>query len=56
MRPSRRKVGTAFQPARARVEYQPLGVVGIIVPWKLPTVPCDRPARCCLKRGQSGAD
>lgn len=36
MRPSRRKVGLAFQPASARVEYQPLGVVGIIVPWNYP--------------------
>jgi coniferyl-aldehyde dehydrogenase len=36
MKPSRRAVGLAFQPARARVEYQPLGVVGIIVPWNYP--------------------
>ncbi len=36
MRASRRKVGLAFQPASARVEYQPLGVVGIIVPWNYP--------------------
>ena len=33
MKPSRRRVGLAFQPASARVVYQPLGVVGIIVPW-----------------------
>ncbi|NIE76113.1 coniferyl aldehyde dehydrogenase [Pantoea sp. Ap-967] len=36
MRPSRRRVGLAFQPASARVIYQPLGVVGIIVPWNYP--------------------
>lgn len=36
MQPSRRKVGLAFQPASARVEYQPLGVIGIIVPWNYP--------------------
>ena len=30
MKPSRRKVGLAFQPAKAQVIYQPLGVVGII--------------------------
>ncbi|MGE4405939.1 coniferyl aldehyde dehydrogenase [Pseudomonas sp.] len=36
MRPSRRRVGLAFQPASARVLYQPLGVVGIIVPWNYP--------------------
>lgn len=36
MQPSHRHVGLQFQPAKARVEYQPLGVVGIIVPWNYP--------------------
>ncbi|MGM3386596.1 coniferyl aldehyde dehydrogenase [Stutzerimonas stutzeri] len=36
MKSSSRAVGLAFQPARARVIYQPLGVVGIIVPWNYP--------------------
>ncbi|WP_296259928.1 MULTISPECIES: coniferyl aldehyde dehydrogenase [unclassified Pseudomonas] len=36
MRPSRRSVGLAFQPASAKVIYQPLGVVGVIVPWNYP--------------------
>ncbi|WP_304641242.1 coniferyl aldehyde dehydrogenase [Pseudomonas sp.] len=36
MRPSRRRVGLAFQPGAAQVIYQPLGVVGIIVPWNYP--------------------
>ena len=36
MKPSRRRVGLAFQPGRARVVYQPLGVVGIVVPWNYP--------------------
>ncbi|QGZ28832.1 coniferyl aldehyde dehydrogenase [Stutzerimonas stutzeri] len=36
MKPSRRSVGIAFQPASAKVIYQPLGVVGIIVPWNYP--------------------
>ncbi|WP_407314486.1 coniferyl aldehyde dehydrogenase [Pseudomonas sp. nanlin1] len=36
MKPSRRKVSILFQPAKARVEYQPLGVVGVIVPWNYP--------------------
>ena len=36
MKPSRRRVGIAFQPAKAQVVYQPLGVVGIIVPWNYP--------------------
>ena len=36
MRPRRRPVGLPFLPARARVVYQPLGVVGIISPWNYP--------------------
>lgn len=36
MRPSRRGLGMAFQPASAKVIYQPLGVVGVIVPWNYP--------------------
>ncbi|MBR9987784.1 MAG: coniferyl aldehyde dehydrogenase [Desulfosarcina sp.] len=36
MRPDRRRVGLIFQPAQARVLYQPLGVVGIISPWNYP--------------------
>ncbi|RBH53518.1 MULTISPECIES: coniferyl aldehyde dehydrogenase [Pseudomonas] len=36
MKPSRRRVGLAFQPASAKVVYQPLGVVGVIVPWNYP--------------------
>ena len=36
MKPDRRRAGVLFQPARARVYYQPKGVVGIIVPWNYP--------------------
>lgn len=36
MKPSRRSPGLHFLPARARVVYQPLGVVGIIVPFNYP--------------------
>ncbi len=36
MRPERRRVGIWFKPAIAEVRYQPLGVVGIIVPWNYP--------------------
>jgi coniferyl-aldehyde dehydrogenase len=36
MKASKRKVGVAFQPAAAKVIYQPLGVVGVIVPWNYP--------------------
>ncbi len=36
MRPERRHVSATFQPGRARVLYQPLGVVGVISPWNYP--------------------
>jgi coniferyl-aldehyde dehydrogenase len=36
MAPERRKTGWAFFPARCYIEYQPLGVVGIISPWNYP--------------------
>jgi coniferyl-aldehyde dehydrogenase len=36
MRPERRRVAFPMQLARARVEYQPLGVIGIVVPWNYP--------------------
>ena len=36
MKPSKRHLSLLLQPASARVEYQPLGVIGIIVPWNYP--------------------
>lgn len=36
MRPEMRHVELHFRPARARVVYQPLGVVGIMSPWNFP--------------------
>lgn len=36
MRPERRTVSLHFLPGRARVVYQPLGVVGIVSPWNYP--------------------
>ncbi|PJI48239.1 MAG: coniferyl-aldehyde dehydrogenase [Pseudomonas sp.] len=36
MKPSRRSVGMQFMPASAKVIYQPLGVIGVIVPWNYP--------------------
>jgi coniferyl-aldehyde dehydrogenase len=36
MRPDKRSVGLHFMPASACVAYQPLGVVGIIVPFNYP--------------------
>lgn len=36
MADDRRRVATTFQPARAWVRYEPLGVIGIIAPWNYP--------------------
>ena len=36
MRDEPRHVAMAFQPARAWVRYEPLGVIGIISPWNYP--------------------
>ena len=36
MKPSKRHVGQNLQPAKAFVQYQPLGVVGVMVPWNYP--------------------
>ncbi len=36
MRPESRPVRQLFRPGQAWVEYQPLGVVGIIAPWNYP--------------------
>jgi coniferyl-aldehyde dehydrogenase len=36
MRPKRVSVGLELMPARARILYQPVGVVGIIGPWNYP--------------------
>jgi len=36
MRPERRHVALTFRFASARIEYQPLGVVGIVAPWNYP--------------------
>ncbi|WP_394171790.1 coniferyl aldehyde dehydrogenase [Thalassotalea litorea] len=36
MQPQKRHVGVLFQPASAKVLYQPLGCIGIIAPWNYP--------------------
>jgi coniferyl-aldehyde dehydrogenase len=36
MRPERRRISLHFLPGRARVFYQPVGVVGIVSPWNYP--------------------
>jgi coniferyl-aldehyde dehydrogenase len=51
MKPQRRSVSLLMQPASARVEYQPLGVVGIIVPWNYPIMLAISPLCYALAAG-----
>lgn len=51
MRPSRRGVALWFQPGRAEVRYQPLGAVGIIVPWNYPVYLAVGPLVAALAAG-----
>ncbi len=36
MKPQKRHVSMNFQPASNRIEYKPLGVIGIVAPWNYP--------------------
>ncbi|MBB1438996.1 coniferyl aldehyde dehydrogenase [Shewanella sp. SG41-4] len=38
MKPSRRHAGLLLSPSKVSVQYQPLGVIGIIVPWNFPVM------------------
>lgn len=51
MKPSKRKVGMLFAPATNEVVYQPLGVVGIIVPWNYPIFLALGPLLAALSAG-----
>lgn len=51
MRPLRRPVSFWFQPGRAQVRMQPLGVVGIIVPWNYPLYLAIGPLTAALAAG-----
>jgi coniferyl-aldehyde dehydrogenase len=51
MRPERRRVATIFKPAKAWIQYQPLGVVGIISPWNYPLSLAILPAVDALAAG-----
>ncbi|MFZ5510563.1 MAG: coniferyl aldehyde dehydrogenase [Pseudomonadota bacterium] len=51
MKPERRPVSLWFRPGRARVIRQPLGVVGIIVPWNYPVYLAVGPLTCALAAG-----
>lgn len=51
MKPSKRHVSAMAQPAKAKVVYQPLGVVGVIVPWNYPIFLTTGPLMCALAAG-----
>jgi coniferyl-aldehyde dehydrogenase len=51
MKPSRRLANWATWPASARVEYQPLGVVGIMAPWNYPFFLIAGPLTAALAAG-----
>lgn len=38
MKPQRRHAGLLLSPAKVAVHYQPLGVIGIMVPWNFPVM------------------
>jgi coniferyl-aldehyde dehydrogenase len=51
MRPQRRHVSMTYQPARAAVRFQPLGVIGVISPWNYPFQLALAPAAAALAAG-----
>jgi len=51
MKPNKRGVGMLFAPAKNEVRYQPLGVVGIIVPWNYPIFLAIGPLVAALSAG-----
>lgn len=51
MRPSKRRVSILFAPAKNEVIYQPLGVVGIMVPWNYPIFLALTPLAAALAAG-----
>jgi len=51
MRPKGRAVSWVFKPAKARIQYQPLGVVGVIVPWNYPLFLAFDPLAAALAAG-----
>jgi acyl-CoA reductase-like NAD-dependent aldehyde dehydrogenase len=51
MKPQRRATNFWFLPGRSRVLFQPLGVVGIVVPWNYPIYLAVSPAVAALAAG-----
>jgi coniferyl-aldehyde dehydrogenase len=54
MKPDSRQVGLHFLPAQAKVVYQPLGVVGIMVPFNYPVGLAIEPLIAALAAGNRG--
>jgi len=51
MKPSKRHSGLLLFPSKVRVEYQPLGVIGVIAPWNFPIVLSIAPIVTALAAG-----
>lgn len=51
MKPERRRTSIWFWPGTAQVVYQPLGVVGIVVPWNYPLLLAISPLAAALAAG-----
>ncbi len=51
MRPSKRHISILHQPAKGWVQYQPLGVIGIMAPWNYPLLLSVGPLICALAAG-----
>ncbi|WP_175877708.1 coniferyl aldehyde dehydrogenase [Burkholderia sp. BCC0097] len=51
MKPIRKPMNKWLRPARAKVIPQPLGVVGIVVPWNYPVLLAAGPLICALAAG-----
>lgn len=51
MQPDKRHVNPTHLPAKAWVQYQPLGIVGVITPWNYPLLLAISPLICALAAG-----
>ncbi|EPK9875291.1 aldehyde dehydrogenase family protein, partial [Acinetobacter baumannii] len=51
MKPSKRHISVLHQPAKGWVQYQPMGVIGIITPWNYPLLLSVGPLICALAAG-----
>lgn len=53
MKPKRKHIGILFQPASGQVMCQPLGIIGIIVPWNYPVFLSIGPLTTALAAGNN---